>query len=69
MAYCGRAVLTKVIIRIPVIHPIAYFRTADSGTRGCVPLALHTFIFLNTLNELIFQLVVNLTLLSLHCAI
>ena len=28
-------------------------RTADSGVRGCVPLALHTQFF-NTLNELIF---------------
>ena len=43
-------------------------RTADSGARGCVPLALRAW-FLNTLNELIFLLVVNQTLLSLQCAI
>ena len=47
---------------------ISFIRIADSGARCCVPLALHT-LFLNTLHQLIFLLVVNPTLLSLHCAI
>ena len=52
---------------LPPPPPADRFRTADSGARGYVPLAFHTF--LNTLNELIILLFVNRTLLSLHCAI
>ena len=68
ICYCAYAVPVHVpLIQVfPVmIHLFRNFWTADSRARGW----LSTLKFHNTLHELVFLLVVNPTLLSLHCAI